>query len=119
MFAVMAPSTSAMFSKGEPITGAALDDIARGLLDERGYGEWFVHRTGHSIDADLHGSGPHLDNFETNDLRELVPGVGFSIEPGVYLPDRFGVRSEINVVLSESGPIVTPKTPQVDLICKS
>ncbi len=107
------------FSNGEPITGAALDDIARGLLDERGYGEWFVHRTGHSIDADLHGSGPHLDNFETNDVRELVPGVGFSIEPGVYLPDRFGVRSEINVVLSESGPIVTPKTPQVDLICKS
>lgn len=107
------------FSKGEPITGAALDDIARELLDERGYGEWFVHRTGHSIDADLHGSGPHLDNFETNDVRELVPGVGFSIEPGVYLPDRFGVRSEINVVLSESGPIVTPKTPQVDLICKS
>jgi len=79
-------------------------------------GDYFVHRTGHSIDRDLHGSGPHLDNFETADERALIPGVGFSVEPGVYLPGRFGIRSELNVSLRESGPQVTPKQPQQDLL---
>jgi Xaa-Pro aminopeptidase len=101
---------------GEVISGAMLDDAARGLLRERGYAEWFTHRTGHSIDADLHGSGPHLDNFETNDIRALVPGVVFSIEPGVYLTNRFGMRSEINVILLDDGPEVTPREPQTELI---
>ncbi|UCG86785.1 MAG: aminopeptidase P family protein [Gemmatimonadota bacterium] len=101
---------------GEVVTGAMLDDAARDLLRERGYADWFAHRTGHSIDGDLHGSGPHLDNFETNDIRALVPGVVFSIEPGVYLTGRFGVRSEINVVLLEDGPEVTPIEPQTELI---
>ena len=67
------------------------------------------------IDRDLHGSGPHIDNFETQDDRALVPGVGFSIEPGVYLTGRFGVRSEINVFLNETGPEVTPSEPQREL----
>ncbi len=102
--------------RGETITGAVLDDTARTLLTERGYGAAFVHRTGHSIDVDLHGSGPHLDNFETRDVRELFSGIGFSVEPGVYLQGRFGVRSEINVVLSDRGPEVTPSEPQRDLI---
>ncbi len=100
----------------EPVTGAALDDAARGVIRAAGYGEQFVHRTGHSIDRDLHGSGPHLDNFETADERTLVPGVGFSVEPGVYLTGRFGVRSEINVFLLETGPEVTPHTPQGELL---
>ncbi len=103
---------------GETIAGAALDDAARDVLREKGYADWFTHRTGHSIDADLHGSGPHLDNLETNDVRVLIPGVVFSVEPGVYLTGRFGVRSEINVVLTENGPEVTPKVPQVDLITR-
>jgi Xaa-Pro aminopeptidase len=103
-------------SAGERVTGADLDDAARGLLVQRGFGEAFVHRTGHSIDLDLHGSGPNLDNFETNDTRQLLPGVGFSVEPGVYLEGRFGVRSEINVVLHEDGPEVTPSHRQEDLI---
>lgn len=98
-----------------PVTGAELDDAARGVIRGAGYGEHFVHRTGHSIDRDLHGSGPHLDNFETADDRALVPGVGFSVEPGIYLPGRFGVRSEINVFLSETGPEVTPAQPQREL----
>jgi Xaa-Pro aminopeptidase len=101
---------------GDAITGAVLDDAARELLRERGYADWFTHRTGHSIDGDLHGSGPHLDNFETNDIRRLVPGVVFSVEPGVYLTGRFGVRSEINVILTADGPEVTPREPQTDLI---
>jgi Xaa-Pro dipeptidase len=98
------------------VTGADLDDAARGVIREGGYGDWFVHRTGHSIDRDLHGSGPHIDNFETEDTRALVPGVGFSVEPGVYLPDRFGMRSEINVYIDATGPEVSPKAPQEALI---
>ena len=101
---------------GAPVTGADLDDATRGLITKAGYGEYFVHRTGHSIDKDLHGSGPHVDNYETNDARRLIPGVGFSIEPGVYLTGRFGVRSEINVYIREDGPEVTPSVPQRDLV---
>jgi len=104
------------WKKKEPVTGAALDDAARGVIRAAGFGDYFVHRTGHSIDRDLHGSGPHLDNFETADERTLMPGVGFSIEPGVYLTGRFGIRSEINVYLGESGPEVTPKQPQQELL---
>ena len=97
------------------VTGAELDDAARAVIARAGYGEWFVHRTGHSIDRELHGSGPHIDNFETADTRALQPGIGFSVEPGVYLTGRFGVRSEINVYLAASGPEVTPSVPQRDL----
>ncbi len=104
------------WKKHEPVTGAALDDAARGVIRAAGFGDYFVHRTGHSIDRDLHGSGPHLDNFETADERTLMPGVGFSVEPGVYLTGRFGIRSEINVYLAESGPEVTPKQPQQELL---
>ncbi len=104
------------WKKHEPVTGASLDDAARGVIRAAGFGEYFVHRTGHSIDRDLHGSGPHLDNFETADERTLIPGVGFSVEPGVYLTGRFGIRSEINVYLAASGPEVTPKQPQQDLL---
>ena len=98
------------------VTGADLDDATRGVIAAAGYGEFFVHRTGHSIDRELHGSGPHLDNFETADTRLLQPGIGFSVEPGIYLPGRFGVRSEINVYLAESGPEVTPGEPQRSLL---
>jgi Xaa-Pro aminopeptidase len=101
---------------GAVVTGAELDDAARAVIRAAGYGDYFVHRTGHSIDKDLHGSGPHLDNFETADTRALAPGIGFSVEPGVYLPGRFGVRSEINVYLAPDGPLVTPGTPQRDLL---
>jgi len=100
---------------GSPVTGAELDDAARAVIQKAGYGEWFVHRTGHSIDRELHGSGPHIDNFETADTRALQPGIGFSVEPGVYLTGRFGVRSEINVYLDAPGPEVTPSVPQRDL----
>jgi len=104
------------WKKGEAVTGAALDDAARGVIRAAGFGDYFVHRTGHSIDRDLHGSGPHLDNFETADERVLIPGVGFSVEPGVYLPGRFGMRTEINVFLAESGPELSPRQPQQDLL---
>jgi Xaa-Pro aminopeptidase len=102
---------------GEVVTGAMLDAAARGHIAAHGYGEYFVHRTGHSIDINLHGSGPHLDSFETNDVRALLPGVGFSVEPGVYLTGRFGMRSEVNVVLGRNGGVeVTPADVQGSLI---
>jgi Xaa-Pro aminopeptidase len=104
------------WSQRQPVTGAALDDATRGVISRAGYGEYFVHRTGHSIDRDLHGSGPHLDNFETADERTLIPGVGFSVEPGIYLPGRFGMRSEINIHVGEAGPEVTPGNPQHELL---
>jgi Xaa-Pro dipeptidase len=100
----------------QSVSGFELDQAARQVITNAGYGEYFVHRTGHSIDRDLHGSGPHLDDFETHDDRELVPGVGFSVEPGIYLPGRFGVRSEVNVYYGPGGPLVTPAEPQRDLI---
>ena len=102
---------------GSPVRGAEADDAARGVITERGYGEWFTHRTGHSIDSrQLHGSGPHLDNYETREERLLVPGVGFSIEPGVYLPGRFGMRTEVNGFVGPEGLIVTPVEYQRELI---
>lgn len=103
------------FAAGAGVTGAEVDDAARTVIREAGYEEYFPHRTGHSIDRELHGSGPTIDNFETADTRPLVPGVGFSIEPGIYLTGRFGMRSEINVFLGETGPEVTPRHPQGEL----
>ena len=104
-------------SEGRPLRGADVDDAARQVIMARGFGEYFTHRTGHSIDPrSLHGSGPHLDNLETREERLLVPGVGFSIEPGIYIPGEIGVRSEVNVYLVEGRAVVTPAVYQRDLI---
>jgi Xaa-Pro aminopeptidase len=93
-----------------------LRDAARRVIEERGYGRYFTHRTGHSIDArDIHGSGPHLDNLETREERLLIPGVGFSIEPGIYVPGRVGMRSEVNVYLRDGTAEVTPADYQEEL----
>ena len=76
-----------------------------------------IARTGHSIDRyGLHGFGPPIDDTETHDDRLLIPGVGFSVEPGVYLPGEAGVRSEVNVVVGEGDIIVTPSEYQRDLL---
>jgi Xaa-Pro aminopeptidase len=99
-----------------PIRGYQADQAARGVIEAAGFGAAFVHRTGHSIDRDLHGSGPHLDDYETHDDRELMPGVGFSVEPGIYLPGEFGIRSEVNMYWGPEGMTVTPEQPQEDLI---
>ena len=103
------------FAAGEPIKGFEVDDVSRGVITERGYGEYFVHRTGHSIDTILHGSGPNLDNLETRDDRLLIPGVGFSVEPGIYILGDIGVRSEINVYWSDQGPVITPEEIQQEV----
>ena len=102
---------------GEPIRGAEVDDAARAVIEQRGYGEYFTHRTGHSIDSrDLHGSGPHLDNLETREERLLVPGVAFSIEPGIYIPGKIGMRSEVNVYITPGEAVVTPREYQSELL---
>jgi Xaa-Pro aminopeptidase len=103
------------FEAGETVRGLEVDDVARDVISERGYGSRFVHRTGHSIDTDLHGSGPNLDNLETKDDRLLVPGVMFSVEPGIYIADDIGVRSEINVYWGSEGPEVTPAEIQKEI----
>lgn len=102
-----------------PIAGFEADRAARAVIEAAGFGDAFVHRTGHSIDRDLHGSGPHLDDYETHDDRLLIPGIGFSVEPGIYLPGEFGIRSEVNMYWGERGPEVTPREPQIELIVGS
>jgi Xaa-Pro aminopeptidase len=100
-----------------PTRGAEVDDAARRVIQSRGFGDYFTHRTGHSIDPrDLHGSGPHLDNLETREERLLVPGIGFSIEPGVYIPGQVGMRSEVNVYIVPGEAVVTPRDYQRDLL---
>ena len=102
---------------GDALRGADVDDAARAVIIARGFGDRFIHRTGHSIDPrSLHGAGPHLDNLETREERRLVPGVGFSIEPGVYLPGELGMRSEVNAFLQPGHAIITPIDHQRELI---
>lgn len=100
---------------GADVRGFEVDDVARAAVAQRGWGPHFVHRTGHSIDTDLHGSGPNLDNLETRDDRRLLTGVGFSVEPGIYVKGEIGVRSEVNVHWGEGGPVVTPAEPQREI----
>ena len=104
------------YRAGREVRGWEVDEVARGVLRDRGMDTWFTHRLGHSIDERLHGSGPNLDHLETRDERVLLPGVGFSVEPGVYIPGELGVRSEVNVYWGEDGPEVTTPRPQDDLI---
>jgi Xaa-Pro dipeptidase len=107
---------AASAASGDAIPGAAADDAARKVITDRGFGQYFTHRTGHSIDArDLHGSGPHLDNLESRETRLLIPGIGFSIEPGIYIDGEFGMRSEVNVYLEAGHAVVTPKVYQREL----
>jgi len=101
----------------QPVMGGEVDDAARAVITKRGFGDFFIHRTGHSIDPrDLHGSGPHIDNLETREERELIPGVGFSIEPGIYLTGDVGMRTEVNGFIGADGLLITPADHQKDLL---
>ena len=93
---------------GQPVQGWQADRVARDFIEARGYGQWFTHRLGHSIGFEVHSEAVNLDGFETRDTRRIIPGVCFSVEPGIYLPE-FGVRSEIDVFMSEEGPY--PSSP--------
>ncbi|HET7294271.1 MAG TPA: Xaa-Pro peptidase family protein [Vicinamibacteria bacterium] len=93
-------------AQGRTIHGYEVDDVSRKHIEDRGYGPYFLHRTGHSIGYEVHGNGVNIDNLETRDQRKIIPGVCFSIEPGVYLPE-FGVRSEIDMYVGEGRAEVT------------
>jgi Xaa-Pro aminopeptidase len=88
------------------IRGFEVDDAARAHIQAKGFGDRFVHRTGHSIGEEVHGTGANMDNLETHDDRRILPGALFSIEPGIYLPE-FGIRSEVNVFIREQEAVVT------------
>jgi Xaa-Pro dipeptidase len=103
------------WAAGRAIQGWQVDDATRNVVRERGWAEHFIHRTGHSIDQETHGMGPNIDNLETRETRTLIPGVGFSIEPGIYVPGTVGLRTEINVLITEDGPRVTTPEPQREI----
>jgi Xaa-Pro dipeptidase len=100
-----------------PVRGGDADDAARQVIVDRGFGEYFTHRTGHSIDQkDLHGSGPNLDNLETREERLIFPGIGFSVEPGIYIPGEIGIRSEVNCCFLDGSLAITPDEYQRDMM---
>ena len=93
-------------AKGRALQGWQVDNAARGVVKDAGYGEYFFHRTGHSIGESVHGNGVNMDGLETKDTRHLIPRTCTSIEPGIYLPE-FGIRSEVNVYIGEREARVT------------
>ncbi|MBI2502033.1 MAG: aminopeptidase P family protein [Candidatus Latescibacteria bacterium] len=108
------------WTRGAPVQGWEADRVARDYLNRAGYGDQFLHRTGHSLGPGraVHGLGANLDDLESHDTRLLLPGTGFSVEPGIYLP-QFGVRLEINVYVDpEKGPqVTTPAQEEIVEIC--
>lgn len=94
------------FKEGKEVRGYEVDDAARNVIVKAGYGDYFIHRTGHSITTETHGSGANMDNFETKDERLVLPSTSFSIEPGIYLTGNFGVRSEIDVFITADGKVL-------------
>lgn len=101
--------------QGKEIAGWEVDNAVRAVIEDAGYGKFFTHRTGHSLDTSPHGNGVNIDNLETQDRRKIIPGIAFTIEPGIYLSE-FGIRSEINVYVNEKGPIITTQPVQDRII---
>lgn len=104
------------FAAGRTIYGWQVDDVCREVIQKAGYGEYFIHRTGHNIHTEVHGNGANIDNLETKDERVLIPRTCFSIEPGIYLEGEFGVRSEIDVYVGEREARVTGGEPQKEVV---
>ena len=92
--------------QGRDLRGWQVDRAAREVLEGAGFGERILHRTGHNLGRDVHGNGVHMDDYESHDDRRLIPGTGFTIEPGLYF-ESFGVRTEINMYYSERDALVT------------
>jgi Xaa-Pro aminopeptidase len=104
------------YAEGRKLYGWEVDDACRQVVEKAGYGPYFIHRTGHSIGEEVHGNGVNIDNLETKDERELVPGICFSIEPGIYLAGEMAVRSEINVFITPGGKVDVAGQMQDELI---
>ncbi len=115
------------FAAGETVHGYEVDDACRAVIETAGFGDYFFHRTGHSLGSEVHFTGVNIDNLETQDRRALIPGVMFTIEPGVYQPDfnfddapaakGLGIRSEINCVVHEDRLEVTTLPLQTEIVC--
>jgi Xaa-Pro aminopeptidase len=106
----------ARYAAKQPVYGWEVDDACRNVVKKAGYGDFFIHRTGHSIGEQVHGNGVNIDNLETRDEREIVPGICFSIEPGIYLRGEMAVRSEINVFVTPDGKVDVAGEQQRDLV---
>ena len=100
------------FTAGTPMAGWQADDASRAVIRAAGFGDFFTHRTGHNIGAVLHGNGANLDNLETHDERLILPNTCFSVEPGIYLVGKFGVRSEVNMIVTQGKASVTGRIQQ-------
>jgi Xaa-Pro dipeptidase len=103
------------FASNTPIAGWQADDAGRNLIRKAGFGDWFTHRTGHNIGIEIHGPGAHLDNLETHDERLILPNTCFSVEPGLYFPGEFGVRSEVDMIARNGKAEVTGRI-QTELV---
>lgn len=102
--------------RGRAFAGHEVDAAARAVITDAGYGDRFIHRTGHSIGEEVHGNGANMDGAETRDTRRVLPQTCFSIEPGIYLPGEFGVRSEIDVYVTERDVRVTGRPAQTEVV---
>lgn len=113
--AAVAYASATFADDSKELRGCDVDAAARAVIEDAGFLDRFNHRTGHAIDSEVHGLGPNIDGVETRDERILLPGIAFSIEPGVYHQGEFGIRSEINVYMSPDGPEVTTPNPQDEM----
>ncbi len=109
------------FVRGRAQTGSLpcgweVDDVCRQVIRTAGFGDQFVHRTGHSIGEEVHGNGANIDNLETQDGRRLLPNTCFSIEPGIYLTGEFGIRSEVDVYVAERDALVFGQPVQTQIV---
>jgi Xaa-Pro aminopeptidase len=104
------------FKKGETLQGWQVDQACRDVIEKAGYGQYFCHRTGHSIGQEVHGNGANMDGLETKEERRVLPRTCFSVEPGIYQPE-FGVRSEVNVFVDAKNAVhVTGGDPQTEVL---
>ncbi len=101
---------------GEPVSGRETDRAARSVIEAAGFGDAFVHRTGHSIGREVHGTGANLDSLETLDDRSLIDTTCFSVEPGIYLPNKFGVRSELDMTIEDGRALVSGEPRQREIV---
>ena len=99
------------FAKSEALYGYEVDNAARSVIENAGMGSAFIHRTGHNITTEIHGPGVNMDDYETHDDRRVLPGMSFSIEPGVYVEGALGMRTEIDVVVNHDGVVSVPSAP--------
>jgi Xaa-Pro dipeptidase len=100
----------------EPVSGREADRAARAVIEAAGFGDQFVHRTGHSIGREVHGAGANLDSLETLDDRRLIDNTCFSVEPGIYLPGKFGVRSELDMTIENGRAMVSGEPRQREIV---